>query len=266
MFYKEWARTVHSRSGRMVSMDSLPILLKLKDPGYASVYMFNEADASQIKHAGHSRGLSNYEVSAYHLILDIDNGEEGLSLAEKALTSRGLKYSVWSSGGKGFHVYIPHKLVTSVDLPHSHAKVVEGLGLAVDNTLYQHGRLISLPGRVHPKTKNRKTLIKTVEGSPIDIPIHKKPQMVFDFEDGGGAGELTAALLRVVGIAEAEPSEGNRHTALWGASKDLSDAGLSFQTVLDIMHGVNDQWKRPKAQEEVELAVVQAFNGRLKKN
>lgn len=259
MFYREWCSKVQNRKGLMVPVTAIPNLLKLSDTGYASVYMFKEADALEIKASGNSSGFDKYEVAADALVIDIDNGEEGLHPVIKALAAKGLAYEIWNSGGKGFHILIPHDLISSIHLPFSHKKVVEEMGLAVDTSLYQHGRLLSLPGRVHPKTKKKKRLLQIVDGKRLDLKIIAKPEPVFNFGEHLGLSELTKGLKRVIDMIEAPPSPGNRHTKLWGAAKDLADSGLSFDTVLDIMEGVNGTWDDKKDPSEIRQAVEQAF-------
>lgn len=259
MFYREWCSKVQNRKGLMVPVTAIPNLLKLSDTGYASVYMFKEADALEIRASGHSAGFDKYEVAADALVIDIDNGDLGLQVVMNALHSRRLAYEIWSSGGKGYHVVIPHDLVTSTHLPHSHKKAIEEMGLVVDTSLYQHGRLLSLPGRVHPKTKKKKRLLQIVDGKRLDLKIVVKPEPVFNFDEHLGLSELTKGLKRVIDMIEAPPSPGNRHTKLWGAAKDLADSGLSFDTVVDIMEGVNGTWDDKKDPSEIRLAVEQAF-------
>jgi hypothetical protein len=243
----------------MVPLNALDSLQKLPNPGYISVYMFSEDAALKIKQSGTSKGLQQYPVAADELVIDIDNGDEGLAEVEVVLEAQGLAYQVWSSGGKGYHVCIPHPLVCSEDLPYSHQQAVQGLGLKVDMSLYQHGRLISMPGRVHPKTKQKKRFIRQVEGKNLDLKIVKKPDLQFNFDDRAGLDELASGLMRVVNMLNTPPSPGNRHTKMWGAAKDLADAGLQFDTVLDVMGRVNESWDVQKDEAEIRLAIEQAF-------
>ena len=257
--YKEWTQVVQKRKGLMLPLESFSKLIDLANPGYSTVYAFLEEDALQIKEAGHSRNLDQYPVAASELTLDIDNGDAGLTPVVSLLTSLGLKHQIWSSGGKGYHVVIPHELILSKDLPYSHRKVVESWGIETDFSLYQHGRLLSLPNRVHPTTKRRKLLVREVEGQLLQVPIIPKPSSpTFNFTMGGGVEELTVALLNLAKITEAAPKEGNRHTTIWGAAKDLFRAGLDIETVYNLLEKVNESWPVPKSPQEVRNAVNQA--------
>lgn len=262
MLYREWASSVQDRKGRMITLDAVKTLLKHHNPGYASVYSFSEDAALEIKANGHSRGFDKFPVISSSLTMDIDSGDEGLRAVTEVLEGLKLAFEVWDSGGKGSHVIIPHQMIESIDLPYSHWKVVEGMGLGgiVDQSLYQHGRLISLPGRVHPKTKKRKSFVRASEGSLIDVPLVTNPK-VFEptFDAHGGIDELSAGLMRMINLVINEPSQGNRHVRAWGASLDLANAGLSYDTVLDILLRINETWINKKGEDEITLAVQQAF-------
>lgn len=262
MYYREWASKVGARRGRMVSLNALKILLSQYDPGYASLYAFDKSAADQILSQGHSKGLNKFHVFAESLTIDIDSGIEGLSLAVDVLNTRGLHYEVWQSGGKGFHVIVPHQPIFSVDLPYAHKGCIEELGLerVADMSLYQHGRLISLPGRVHPKTRLKKRLLYIIHGRKfmLDINNIKVPQFRLNIQKE--LGMLATGLMRAADLITKPPTEGNRHTQVWGTSKALMEAGLSFDTVLEIMTEVNETWEEPKSPEELKRAVHQAYN------
>lgn len=257
-YYVEWAPKVNARKGRMVTMDALEIISNMYDPGYRSVYQFEENDAIKIIDQGSSSGMNQYTVSSIALILDLDGGAPALTACEKRLKEHGLQFDVYSSGGKGYHVYIYHDRVTSIDLPYSHQKAVEELGIDTDMSLYQHGRLISMVGRVHPKTGNKKKYLYTVSGKFLDLKIVKRPLIQFNPNFGSDVNALSAGLNRFMTLTQYEPGPGNRHTAIWGASKDLIEAGLAYETVLDLALHVNAVWKNPKTDDEIRAAVEQA--------
>ncbi len=263
MWYVEWAQTPQNRRGRMVSLGALSTLLKSFDPGYSSIYMFSEDDANQIMVSGRSRGFERFAVYGKFLIMDIDNGVEGLVHVENCLQEKGLQYEVWFSGSKGYHIYIPHKGVMSQALPYSHKiaalDLIKDADKFIDMSLYQHSRLLSLPGRIHPKTKKRKVFMKSVAGSVLDLKILPMPEYKLNFNIIQGDSLLNKGLERALNICLQPPSPGNRHTAIWGIAKDLAEGGLGLDTVLDLLKGINNQWKTPKTDQEVEAAVLQAF-------
>jgi len=261
--YREWCATLYSRKGVMLSPRGLKTVLKRHDTGYVSHYAFSAEDAATIKERGHSRHFDEFAVWANCLIIDIDSGD--YSHVEEFLSVlRDVRLDVWSSGGKGFHVQVFHRWIRSQHLPYSHLCWVHGLGVSApfDKTLFQHGRIVSLPGRVHPKTRKKKKLIYRQRGRLIDMPIVIPPEPTFDFSGKGDLSDLEQAFIRLSELATSEPSIGNRHTSLWGVASDLNRAGVSLVTVLELCNLVNGQWVNKKQPDEVEAAVQQAFSRR----
>jgi hypothetical protein len=112
------------RTGNIVSAKAIQVLAG-PAPGYSSVYAFYEPDARMIRMQGNSRGFARFPVYAECLILDIDGGDEQMKRVIPKLDAMGLGYQVYISGGKGYHIYIPHDPIYSPDLPYSHLKWVE---------------------------------------------------------------------------------------------------------------------------------------------
>lgn len=262
-FLVEWTSSVKNRKGRMVSLTALGRLLNLPDPGYSSIYMFKEEDAKIIVNNGHSKGLNQYAVASKFLVVDVDSGEEGRSIIEGILRSKGYAYEIWSSGGKGYHFYIPHELICDKRLPNSHKQVALSLfpKQHVDLTLYQHGRLVSLPGRVHPITKKRKHLIASIPGKSIEIPLVEELKVVRPFEvsPDGDHQLLAIGLQRAADLICFPPDRGTRHIRIWGTAKDLAESGLDYDTTLNLLLKVNETWDEQKTEEEIIKAVTSAY-------
>ena len=255
-YFIEWCIEMSGRAGRMVPVDRLSALFsKVRNPGYTGVYWFKEADAQSIIASKSSSGLDQYEVTAERLVIDIDNGLEGLMAAEAKLG--GLGYEVWSSGGKGFHIIIRHLTITSADLPYSHRKWVEEKGIDCDLSLYHAGHILSAPGRVHPRTKQKKQFVRKVEGEMAIIQLVKKPEIKFNFSDEGE--ELSRALMRLTDLSSCEPKPGNRHVSIWGVSRDMFRAGIDYEATVSIITKINSGWRNPKTDEELLAAIKQGY-------
>lgn len=262
MWYVEWCSEVKHRRGRMIPVSDVQYFLTHKNPGYSSIYMFDENAAKEIHLSGSSRGLGRYSVGANSLVIDLDNGDTYLEKVENEIAAKGYEYSIWRSGHKGYHIYIFHEFVNSPHLPYTHKLAVIDLikdaEKVVDMSLYQHGRLLSLPGRPHKKTGRKKELVKHVKGvkMPISIIEEKRPSPTFSFTSK--TGTLEKALMQLLGNVSSPPFPGNRHTAIWSTAESLIGAGLSVETVAGIMTTVNSGWPSPKPEEEVIRAVEQA--------
>ncbi len=261
MLFREWCLRPNTRKGTMLPLKVVEKFEQAPDAGYASVYMFDENAAAEIKDARSSAGLARFPVYADNLTLDLDKGAEQLAAVVRKI--EGFSYKVYDSGGKGFHVVIPlDEMVSGTNVPHSQRKWAEWLDVGADLTLYQAGHIISLPGRRHPKTGRRKTLIQQVAGESLSLVLHEPPTRTFAISDANQS-ELERGLWRLIGLLTQEPGVGNRHMALWTTAKHFADAGLEYDTVLDLLTETNSTWDDPKTPEELQAAVKQAFKNVL---
>lgn len=260
MWYKEWASQPSNRKGRMLPLSSFQNILKLRDTGYESVYYFSESDALKIKQNENSKGMNRLSVGSDRLMIDIDKGEDGLQAVGKILEDKGYGFKLYSSGSKGYHIELSHIPLYDKRLPYSHKHFLKSLlGKAfeyVDPTLYQHGRLISLVGRIHPITRRKKVLIKEFPGKQVEIPIVDEPEIESTFK--AQIEPLSHALLKAFDASSIEPNIGQRHMVLWRVGKSLSEAGLSSDTTQEILEGINESWDNPKESKDV-LQVVKSI-------
>lgn len=257
--FVEWTVDVDRRRGQMVPFFRLnDIQLNRHNPGFRSVYMFNQDDAYQIAASESSKGFKQYGVYSDHLFIDLDGGDAALLQAEAALV--GYQYEVWSSGGKGYHIVLPTPMYHGTDLPQAHLEFVDSLGCGADLSLYRASSLIALPGRVHQKTGKRKTKVKDVDGRQLTLEQPKMLPKAFNitYDDE----PISFVFMRLASLAETPPAQGNRHTVLWSTSSQLARTGLSYETAEELMQFVNAKWLAPKSEEEVTRAVRQAYGVR----
>lgn len=266
-YYKEWSSKVNSRKGNMVTIETLGNLQKtLRDTGFMGVYAFGEEDALAIIQTGQSRGLGQYAVGSDVIIIDLDDGEPQLIRAEAKLRELGLAYEVYLSGGKGYHLYIPQtKWIYDKRLPYSQRQFAVSLDIGADESLYQHGRLVSMVGRVHHKTKKKKELIKTIAGDKVDLQLINEPVNMFNFDNASAPDSLGYAIASLKKLIDFEPVPGNRHTAICGVSADLTRSGLSPNLIEEILQAVNGEWKNQKTEEEITAAVVGGIKMTMKR-
>lgn len=257
MLYREWCLTPMQRRGCMLPLARVAQFEKAPDAGYASVYMFSEEDASAIRDSGSSAGFARFVVYADTLTLDLDKGDRQLKRVREALI--GYAYSVYESGGKGYHVVIPlTEMMVGKSVPYSQKKWVEALNVEADLSLYQSGHIIALPGRRHPKSGKRKVLVDVVQGKLLACPLLDEPTPIFSVNPEGLTG-LEQGLWQVLGLLQREPDVGHRHMSLWSAAKALADAGIEFDTSLNLLSEVNARWDEPKELSDVRAAVLQAY-------
>jgi len=257
--YVEWVRTPRGRKGTMIKKSLVEKIIKAKySSGYTSVYSFNKEDAMEIRDSRRSAGFDRFEVGASRIAIDLDDGETQLEQTEKILKREGLGYEVWFSGSKGFHLFISTDFMCNIFLPYSHLQYLLSIGVDCDESLYQHGRILSLPGRVHPKTRLVKKFVKYVEGEKAIVPIVEKPKYVFKGGEDNMDMGLADSLIQLTDLGLNEPKLGNRHTALWCISKDLIHGGLADATVYDLLTSITREWDNSKTEDELISIVTQA--------
>lgn len=260
MYWREWSQKKTLRQGLMVPQDVFDQIVRTsRDPGYESVYCFSEEDALIIRASGCSKGFNQYKVGSDRIVIDLDDGELTLPVLQDRLISLKCGFSVWSSGGKGFHVVIPHKFMYHEHLPYSQLCWVKTLDFGeFDESVFHHSSLISLPGRVHELTKRKKRLLEKWEGDMPDIEIIEPPVKAYA-PTPSSETSLATALHQLVNLAMLEPAPGKRHPRVWACAKSLSDSGISFESALELLQAINSQWKNQKTDDEITRAVQQAY-------
>jgi len=250
--YYEWASKPFTRSGLMLAESKLSKIVDAQMcSGYSTVYYFSQEDADEIKESGSSSGFKRYAVGADRIVLDLDDGDSQLEETEKILKDKGLQYEVWFSGKKGYHIYIPTEDMYDKDLPYSHLMYIRSLGIKCDESLYQHGRLLSLPGRIHPKTRKRKQKLRMVPGVAADVQIVQRPIFTLSVHSDPSHVVLAGALMRLSEMALNEPRRDARHTELWAVGKDLVNGGLRDDLIFNLLQAVMTSWDRPKDDEKL---------------
>lgn len=255
--YVEWCSSVDRRGGHLLPLLSLESeKARRHNPGFRSVYCFDQVAYEQITSTGSSRGFRQYVPYSDTLVIDLDNGDKDLERLIGLL--KGYSFRVFSSGSKGFHVEIDTPLYCGHELPQAHREFVETLGVAADTSLYRHSSLVAIEGRIHPKTGRRKSLLNQYKGELLSIPKPTKAlpiTVAIRDEDA----DLAWLFTRLATVAASEPTQGWRHTTLWSVSESMSRIGLNYETAIDLLTRINESWQNPKPQDEVERAVKQAY-------
>lgn len=263
MYYCEYSLEPYKRNGTMIPVSALTDFYQRDDAGYSSYYWFTEEAANEIRAQGHSAGLSRFPVYTRYLVIDIDREDDLLTaLADtysisNQLTDRNLKHSVWFSGGKGCHIYIHCEEMFGVDVPYSQLSWIRQQGWKVDETLYQHARLLSNPGRKSKKTGIRKHKMFDKNGDLLVVP-RVDPPVRKEVAAGVGTADLArVALYRLQKAFEGDPS--SRHQTIWSLSMSFAEAGTDKQLTTELMRWVNSSWSNPKDDGGLLRAVSQAY-------
>jgi hypothetical protein len=255
--WKEWCPQLWDRRGTMVPIEKFDAIIKyIKDPGYSSVYGFDDEAANEIMASGMSRNFGKYSTISNTLSIDLDDAGE--SLPETLIKLQQFKFELFFSGGKGHHIILHHDSINSKDLPYSHRKWVEDMEIKCDMSLYQAGRILSLPGRIHKKTGKRKELLKVNEGDNIDLKLVPKPEVMFNFSEISESS-VKDALAGLWNLSLYEPLEGSRHMTIWKNATELFKAGFQRDAVESFILHISKDWKNSLTEGELTEAIRQAY-------
>lgn len=265
MLYYEYALTPDKRRGTMVPRTALADIYSRPDSGYCTAYAFDGHAAAAIRAQGDSKGLGRFPVYSDRLWIDFDADvlEEARQKARDLATflkEQDHSFTVWFSGGKGYHVCIKIEPMKGRDVPYSQSEFVKSWNVQCDYSLYQHGRLLSNPGRLHPKTGIKKHKVMEWSGSKLlSIPVLVAPQ-----RDVVNADELTDTQLATIALSRAQslildaPMPGMRHTSHWSAAMQMFEAGMDRDLVFGILSYADKFSPNPKSSEDLWRAVSQA--------
>lgn len=258
-FKYEWAASVRERGGIMLAPSTITKLVKDDYcSGFSSLYLFSPEDAAVINGQDNSQGFARFAPASRRLAIDLDNGDKELGKITDIIIEMGWRALIFSSGGKGYHVYLYHQWVHDKALPYSQRVFVEELGLDCDYSLYQAGRLLSLPGRIHRKTGKPKELVHRFSGDELKLPIlplpDKDPRHVTLAE--APDERLAWAFSKATELVANPPKPGNRHLAIWKLAQDLRGGGMDDETILGVALSINSTWKEAKSVEEIRSAAL----------
>lgn len=270
--YHEFCIEPMQRNGTFIPVSKYADVLKLEDSGYCSVYRFDEQAVLQVRAQGSSQGLGRFPVYTDRLWLDFDGADltaesvvdakKRASAAAKIFKDMGASFTIWFSGGKGYHICVRIAPMSGNGVPHSQSTFVSFLGIQCDYSLYQHGRLLSNPGRLHKKTGKRKELVHTHHGNTLLVVPYLEPlnKNIPDRENLTYLDRAKIAYSRVGMFLEDTPKPGMRHTRLWSLAMSMLEAGMSANATRENLMFVNSLMGEPKKQEEVEQCLTQALN------
>lgn len=228
--------------------------------GFRSVYLWDDEDAGIIRQNMSSRGFKYLDPISNCLFVDIDmKSHEDVSKAKeeiKRLSEKGLRFDLYHSGSRSYHLHIPHEMIQSKDLPYTHSQTVQELGITCDHSIYRPSSLFRLPGTVHSKTLKTKKLIKSFEGRLLEIELRETPvKSAGGFKDSGSL-PADALFSTLWDNCLEQPPE--RYLKLFSLACAMFDGGLSSQAVLECLQLVNNSWPEPNEESEVLRALYGA--------
>lgn len=230
--------------------------------GFRSVYMFSKEDAEIIRERGSSKGFKYFNLYSDCLFVDIDiksEEEDKIALREiEELKKKGFRFSLYTSGGRSYHLHIPHELKCSRHLPYTHKLLVEKLGITCDHSLYRANSLFRLAGTIHSKTGEEKTLIGEYGSKELKFSIQQEPLKEYNKkEDISENPFLFFSVLRDLCY---ERVVENRYLKFFSLSCLLIEySNISYSSLLEVLLLANKSLPEPNEEEEVVRALKGAW-------
>ncbi len=226
--------------------------------GFRSVFGFKDLAAAKCKQEGSTAGLTDEDLYCDTLFLDFDNNEEAENKARETLVSKKVKFSEYTTGGRGRHFHVPIRVLTTGDITSNIKGFVRDNFPGADLSIYKTSGIIRLPGTYHDKHPGRrKELIQNVRGGlleigtpTIDVPMPK----VVRKEPLDTNEEFMSALFRPV-------REGGRNTKIFIIGCLAKESGLAFNEALNIALKYNlSQVVPPLPENEIWATIRSSFN------
>ena len=246
----EYTREVFYRSGLFV-----PVTQIFTHTGFRSVYAYNAHD---VHGKEDSKGLNAFMPHANTLPIDCDTQNVFNDVLNKVLLTN-LKYKAYTSGNKGGHIELFHNWIGSFQLPYFHKITALSFNRAIDVSIYKPSSLYRLPNTTHIKSGNKKVLIQQGEGGQLELPspfVFAIPQPATLIKEDDGNGFAFTRLAQMYG---ANVPIGTRFWTLWNIGKSLTEHGLSYATVKELLSNLNNSWTNPKEDYDMELLYKDLF-------
>lgn len=226
--------------------------------GYRSVFAWSREDTDSAHAAGTVKVLKDRPAFADTIFVDFDDNEAGALGFKAVLDDKDLLYEMYTSGGRSIHFHIGMTPVYDSRVPYSVRKVMENFSqFGYDPSVYNYCSLFRLSGTLHEKTGNPKALLETGGFYHLEIDLIEPPKINLVTTDGEA---LSVAIALYTNYLSATVAEGGRYTIQWKVAKAFQEAGLSFDTTLELVYGLDRSWgKMSKGQEQTKRAVRDAY-------
>lgn len=184
------------------------------------------------------------------ICLDIDIPETKDRIVDD-LNNKGVKYELWATGGKGFHIMLYNSSMeelTPEDRKSIRASIITRYNC--DITKSQDRTLIGIENVSHRKTGKNKTLIFSNEGNEVELPqIFTCPTELSDYvkiKPSSHSPKEGKSIVQINGFLGVKPSSNSKynHYAHWDAVWYDMDTSLKNNIKLPLYDCVLESAKR----------------------
>lgn len=236
----------------------VPVEHLTQHTGYRSVFSWSLEDANAAYSAGTVKVLKDKPAFADTIFVDFDNNEKGAMAFRDELYMQDVLYEMYTSGGRSIHFHISTMPTYDILVPNSVRKFMQSFKrYGYDESVYNYCSLFRLPGTVHEKTGKPKELLETGGFYYIDLPLIEPDRIAIIPADHDALAVAVALYTNYLGGGVAE---GGRYTVQWKVAKAFQEAGLSFDTALELVLAMDESWKNlSKGPDETRRAVRDAY-------
>lgn len=226
--------------------------------GYRSVFAWSSEHTAEAKTAGTVKVLKDKPAFTDTIFVDFDNNEKGALAFKKDLDDEDLLYEMYTSGGRSIHFHILTVPVYDIRVPNSVKKFMQNfLSHGYDQSVYNYCSLFRLSGTIHEKTGKPKELIDRGGFYSLELNLVEPDKIAIIPADHDALAVAMALYSNYIGSGVAE---GGRYTVQWKVAKAFQEAGLSFDTVLELVLAMDESWKTlSKGPTETKRAVTDAY-------
>jgi len=226
--------------------------------GYRSVFAWSSEHATEAKTAGTVKVLKDRPAFADTIFVDFDNNEKGALAFKKELDDEDFLYEMYTSGGRSLHFHLSMVPAYDVLVPNSVRKFMQRFSQhGYDQSVYNYCSLFRLSGTVHEKTGKPKELIDRGGFYSLELNLVAPDKIAIVSADHDALAVALAVYSNYIGTGVAE---GGRYTVQWKVAKAFQEAGLSFDTALELVLAMDESWKNlSKGPEETKRAVRDAY-------
>lgn len=226
--------------------------------GYRSVFSWSLENVNSAHSAGTVKILKDKPAFADTIFVDFDNNEKGALGFKATLDNEDVLYEMYTSGGRSIHFHISMVPVYDVRVPNSVRKFMQNFSqFGYDQSVYNYCSLFRLSGTTHEKTGKPKKLIERSGFFQVELDLVDPDRIAIAVTDHDALAVAVALYSNYIGGGVAE---GGRYTVQWKVAKAFQEAGLSFDTALELVLAMDTSWKSlSKGSDETKRAVKDAY-------
>lgn len=249
-----WKAKVTDDTVRFVNITDLP------NSGFASVYLFSEADTRSMEATGTYKA---FRGTVFSPILKVDCDDESAADAtRKTLLSIGCTFAEYSTGGRGRHYHIPRTANPGHLLPALDKAYVARVFPQADTSFYHHVGMYRQIGARHHKTGLPKTVVDVWAGPVLDMTAEQLPTNSFPKQSlRGEVGSVFAD--RYLSSLTVPYSNGERHRKYCAIAARLEELHQPLEWAFVYLANVDLLSEEPLGESDLRRILDWAYSRRV---